>query len=108
MAMVQFYTGAKKPTNWNANSFYLFTSDVVDGSITYKAGLYFGNKLLTNNDELVNAIASFASNIFGDSSMTGFGDQLKGFAQGIVDFSNVIEEGNVNGDKIKGEAEAVD
>ena len=27
MAMEQFYTGAKKPTVWDSNSFYLFTSD---------------------------------------------------------------------------------
>ena len=92
MAMVQFYTGAKKPTNWNANSFYLFTSDVVDGSITYKAGLYFGNKLLTNNDELVNAIASIEalSDYVGTIPV---GEDGKAMAENIVAYINKKTEG---------------
>ena len=79
----------------------------VDPSVAESAKALAETLLILGGAELVDAIASFASKIFGNSSMTDFGDQLKGFAQGIVDFSDVIKKGKVNGDKIKGVAEAV-
>ena len=59
--------------------------------------------LVLGGANILDAIAGW---ITGDSSMEDFAAQLKKFAQGIVDFSNVISNGNVDGALVQQAAEA--
>ena len=46
--------------------------------------------------------------IVGDNKIDAFGDRLKGFAEGIRDYSNVFEEDPVNEDAVKASGRAAD
>jgi hypothetical protein len=90
-AMVNFYTGAKKPTTWDSNSFYLFTDKVVDGAITYEAGLYFGDKLLTNNSTLISAVAAIEE-LDGRVGAIPKGENGQAVASNVINYIGLVAQ----------------
>ena len=63
-------------------------------------------KLMTELAETVPNEGGWASAIMGENDIKVFGSKLKSFAQGIVDFSDVVKNGNIETKSMKTASEA--